>query len=641
MMTGLLVFINLFDTMNTHKNKKKINKPVWFLFLTGMASTIWFLIRVIPKPSRASYPCMRAAAPFMSAFIVYLISLGSTVFAIKKFKQHFAKAKYISGSVFLLAAIISFSAYLLQDSKKSVAGIFIGLDETFPVPSNDPIGEAKGLYPGRVVWVHDPDATNENYNPGSAGNDWWYSNNNVDQNVVDNMLARSIRQYAGDEDISKAWEAIFKSFNSSHGNGETGYTAGEKIAIKINLTNECCSSPERMDATPQLLNALLYELTVYVGVNDSDITMGDPYRDFRDEYVSLVWSEFPDVNFVDGKGGNHVIQTTPSDDELLVFSDKQIKSTLPQYYVDATYLINMPCLKSHNGGGVTLIAKNHQGSFLEKGDDPASQSAAAMHYSLPYKVSGQKKYRHLVDYMGHEQTGGKGLLYIIDGIWGGDDWSGWIQKFKTSPFNNDYPSSIFIGQDPVALEAVCFDILFEENVVDQTKRGYPVSLKNEVADYLLQCASSDYWPDGVNYDPEGDGSILESLGVFEHWNNATDREYSRNLGTGNGIELIYIDLTETVVENIENEYIHLAAPNPFSDYTTFTLPEDAGPEARLEVFNLSGQLVYQRECGQTGKVIWKGDDLQGRLLIPGLYIYTLSDKLKSWQYSGKVSISDR
>jgi hypothetical protein len=34
----------------------------WFLACSGLASLIWFLVRVVPKPSRASYPCQRAAA---------------------------------------------------------------------------------------------------------------------------------------------------------------------------------------------------------------------------------------------------------------------------------------------------------------------------------------------------------------------------------------------------------------------------------------------------------------------------------------------------------------------------------------------------------------------------------------------------
>ena len=101
-----------------------------------------------------------------------------------------------------------------------------------------------------------------------------------------------------------------------------------------------------------------------------------------------------------------------------------------------------------------------------------------------------------------------------------------------------------IGQDPVALESVCFDILFEECFTDKSKEAYPITLKNEIADYLLQCASAEYWPDSIRYDPEADGSVLGSLGVFEHWNNASDKKYSRNLGSGDGIELIYTDLAE-------------------------------------------------------------------------------------------------
>jgi hypothetical protein len=45
-------------------------------------------------------------------------------------------------------------------------------------------------------------------------------------------------------------------------------------------------------------------------------------------------------------------------------------------------------------------------------------------------------------------------------------------------------------------------------------------------------------PSGTFYDPERDGISLASLGVHEHWNNSTDKQYSRNLGMDEGIELI-------------------------------------------------------------------------------------------------------
>lgn len=47
-------------------------------------------------------------------------------------------------------------------------------------------------------------------------------------------------------------------------------------------------------------------------------------------------------------------------------------------------------------------------------------------------------------------------------------------------------------------------------------------------------------PSGTFYDPDHEGNIsrLASQGVYEHWNNPVDKKYSRNLGTGKGIELV-------------------------------------------------------------------------------------------------------
>jgi len=64
-----------------------------------------------------------------------------------------------------------------------------------------------------------------------------------------------------------------------------------------------------------------------------------------------------------------------------------------------------------------------------------------------------------------------------------------------------------------------------------------------VDDYLHQSADSGNWPKGIVYAPNGDGiAIKKSLGVHEHWNNPADKLYSKNLGTGEGIELVKIFL---------------------------------------------------------------------------------------------------
>ena len=73
----------------------------------GIISTIWFLIRVIPKPSRAAYPCMRVAAPMMSGFVGYLLTLGGVVVFFRKARRKFLRARYIAaGSLFIASLIL-------------------------------------------------------------------------------------------------------------------------------------------------------------------------------------------------------------------------------------------------------------------------------------------------------------------------------------------------------------------------------------------------------------------------------------------------------------------------------------------------------------------------------------------------------
>jgi len=100
-----------------------------------------------------------------------------------------------------------------------------------------------------------------------------------------------------------------------------------------------------------------------------------------------------------------------------------------------------------------------------------------------------------------------------------------------TPFSNGWPSSLFLSMDPVAIESVAADFLAQQ---------WPTQARmNEgVEDFLHEAALAGDPPSGAFYDPERDGIPMASLGVHEHWNNVTDKQYTRNLNTGNGIELI-------------------------------------------------------------------------------------------------------
>ena len=148
--------------------------------------------------------------------------------------------------------------------------------------------------------------------------------------------------------------------------------------------------------------------------------------------------------------------------------------------------------------------------------------------------------------MGSRYLGQNTMLYVVDGIYGGGGSElGGPVKYFMPPFNNDWSSSIFMSQDQVALESVCYDFLRTEwngiNNHDPSNNEFNnMPNVNGVDDYLHQAADKSNWPTGISYDPDNSGKPISSLGVHEHWNNAENKQYSRNLGKANGIELVSI-----------------------------------------------------------------------------------------------------
>jgi hypothetical protein len=161
--------------------------------------------------------------------------------------------------------------------------------------------------------------------------------------------------------------------------------------------------------------------------------------------------------------------------------------------------------------------------------------------------------------MGSKYLGKNTMLFIVDGLFGGGSSQNYGPvKYFMAPFNNDFSNSIFVSQDQVALESVCFDFLRTEwngiNIHnDSNNKWEAMPNANGVDDYLHQAADSSNWPEGIKYDPDNSGVPITSLGVHEHWNNAEKKQYSRNLGFNKGIELISIPDTLVKTKPSDNK----------------------------------------------------------------------------------------
>jgi hypothetical protein len=430
------------------------------------------------------------------------------------------------------------------------------------------MGIGQGAYPGRVVWVWNPKATNE-----KCVNIYdLVKPENTNQGVVNKMVVDGIMKLGGNSNLGQSWNAIFHSFNSKKSNIDKGYTQGEKIFIKINQgtangklrdieRNGGFDVPKRYtesqkakngkygtcETYPSVVLEILRELVYVVAIEQKDIAIGDPISHIFN-YNYKVWAtEFPDIIYVDKSTSNYgrsLIQTT--EDDLLFYSDKTQTDKLYDIIENANYLINVASLKPHGRAGISLTAKNHFGSHGKK-------SAYHLHYSLISPVSvgnpsnnGYGKYRVMVDLMGSKYLGQNTLLYVVDGLYGGGAVETKVPvKYFMPPFNNDWSSSIFLSQDQVALESVCYDFLrtewngsYSHNPANNAFEAIP-NVKG-VDDYLHQAADKSNWPEGLTYDPDQSGEPLNSLGVHEHWNNAAKKQYSRNLESANGIELLSV-----------------------------------------------------------------------------------------------------
>jgi hypothetical protein len=119
---------------------------------------------------------------------------------------------------------------------------------------------------------------------------------------------------------------------------------------------------------------------------------------------------------------------------------------------------------------------------------------------------------------------------------------------------------------------------------------------------------------------------LKSLGTHEHWNNETDMKYSRDLGTGAGIELVRL-LTYTDIEsevglptafNLKQNY-----PNPFNPVTTIRYSIPSNVKVILNVFDVAGREVAILENRERVAGNYQVN-FDAKQLASGVYYYRLN-----------------
>lgn len=506
----------------------------WLFLGLGITSTIWFLIRVIPKPSRASYPCIQTAAPLMSAFVLYILSFSGVYLSYRKLMFSIKKRRYVLAITCSLSALF-FAGVMMVGSPTALFAQMIA-------PSSEPkmawgrlnpVGVAKGIHLGRVSWSHAPGAS-----AWEKGNGHWYEDKWNSQEATDWMVCSSLLSLTGEKTEKAAWHALFISFNQQQGKGEKGYIKGERLSIKINMNNTFeYQDNEQLNASPHLTLSLLRSLINKAGIPQEMVTVCDPSRFITNALFHKCQAEFPNIIYMDNEGTNGRTKATYTSEAIPYSVDNgRLARGLCNAVIQSDYLINIALLKGHGGQGVTLCAKNWYGVTDIHRDFRQNQ-----HNHFNQDRGGKPRYMTFTDYIAHKDLGGKTMLYMIDALYGSEKVNGEPSaKWKMEPFRANWPCSLFVSQDGVAIDAVGIDFLCAE---------FPRMADVDYCDmYLVEAATAGNPPSGTSYDPERDGTSVSSLGVLEHWNNPVDKQYSRNLGQKKGIELVYIKRNKVDLE---------------------------------------------------------------------------------------------
>jgi hypothetical protein len=122
------------------------------------------------------------------------------------------------------------------------------------------------------------------------------------------------------------------------------------------------------------------------------------------------------------------------------------------------------------------------------------------------------------------------------------------------------------------------------------------------------------------------------LGTHEHWNDGINKQYSRNLGTGNGIELVPLQTVVSVADGRSRDLpiefsLDQNYPNPFNASTIIRYRVPSRSNVRLEIYTITGEKVRtlvdgEQELG-VHSVRWDGTTESGKSAASGMYVYRL------------------
>lgn len=632
--------------------EKNIHSKIIF-FTLGLLSTLWFLFRVIPKPSRAAYPCMQATAPYMAGFVLWLTSLFSSALFLVKFRKSLAAHKWIYAGAFLLLFAV---------------GILINTTVTPLASFASDYKKAEWNKTDRLI--------------GLKGN--------MTTNFDEVAIVKSDKEFASDISTEEI-EALVRQAIEMTGGLDEIINNGDYVVLKPNLVEvHDYQNPNYIElsgmatdwrvvkAVAKIVRELNPDGLIYIIESSADASTRDVLN-----YYNYIEENFPEVDAIisyedscgvywDYNDGH--LETLVLDDDIRLYPDDKKPNLSPEFYMAKIYynadvVISIPVLKNHLMAIITGGAKNLAIGMVPTSIYANSETSNAKWTKIDHGFENLNKWLH--DYYLLKPAD----YVVIDGLQGFDHGPTGIDELTMEEMQHNM-RLILAGKEALSVDAVCGNIMsldprfanymvyldqeeYEVGTIDSRfirVKGEKISDIREVfphtSEVTNQAIYSDYSPPAmqasfpviidntiifeiVNDDDlnkielEVNGTLIDQVCIGDF--SSVTFEIDAELLPFDHVKLIgydnFYNQTEISFENLGFDELKIPAqleqnfPNPFSASTSIHFSLKKPNRVNLYITNIEGQVIETivNKNLQTGnhQYKWESD------LSKGIYLLTL------------------
>jgi uncharacterized protein (DUF362 family) len=316
-----------------------------YAILIGIAALAWFLIRVIPKPQRASYPCQRAAFPIASSFIIWITGSWLSQQMMKKAFNSFKGRQFIQLFTLGILSILIFlaSVFFIQIQHSTAEALDLRQIKTNArIMHQNSLSNSDTSYvlPSAIVSIVKSSKDNAS---------------EINQSDIDSIVNAAVTLAGG--------------FDSLVHEGDTVVLKPNLISSRVQNDAVTSTFPKEANGIAtdyRIIQAVVNLVRLHNVTGKLFLIEGSGYGVTRTNATAMGYDEITGLDsiiYLDEFSGSWYDKNAPDIVTVSLPVNKKRYTGNNEYYLHKIYynakvLISLPCLKTHFLTGVTGAVKN-------------------------------------------------------------------------------------------------------------------------------------------------------------------------------------------------------------------------------------------------------------------------------------------